>query len=119
MTAKSRPAVKARERLVAPAARSGEIPEPTVESGWEKAQQRAGHSAWLCFANPLKSFNARRPAVAGVFLLPAWPAVGAGDSEGIVVCRRRWSQTPKRPTESLGKWLVRSQRDCSTRRWWC
>jgi len=42
MTAKSRPAVKARERLVAPAARSGEIPEPTVESGWEKAQQRAG-----------------------------------------------------------------------------
>lgn len=42
MTAESRPAVKARERLVVPGARSGGNPEPTVESGWEKAQQRAG-----------------------------------------------------------------------------
>jgi hypothetical protein len=42
MTAKSRPAVKARERLVVPVARSGENPEPTVESGWEKVQELAG-----------------------------------------------------------------------------
>jgi peptide/nickel transport system permease protein len=28
------------------------------------------HTAWLCFANPLKSFDARRPTVSGFFVAP-------------------------------------------------
>ena len=52
MTAKSRPAVKARERLVVPIARSGGIPEPTVESGWEKAQQQAGSPPGIALRIP-------------------------------------------------------------------
>jgi peptide/nickel transport system permease protein len=88
MTVESRPAVKARERLVAPVARSGEIPESTVESGWEKAQWRAGRGSPAGFANPLKSFNARRSTAQGVFVCPGTDGRRSGsDSEGIVVCR--------------------------------
>jgi hypothetical protein len=52
MTAESRPAVRARERLVVPDARSGGIPEPTVQSGWEKAQPRAGNLPGLALRIP-------------------------------------------------------------------